>query len=90
MVTMPLFHTMETRFSDFPRYGKIISTPWKKSHRAPPTPQKFSTLWKKLFHTVEKMDALPPPQAKIFHTMEKTFPHRGKLFSAQQPAPSPR
>ncbi len=37
----------------------------------------FSTLRKKVFHTVEKMDP-------FFHTMEKVFaifPHNGKTFS---------
>lgn len=32
-----------------------------------------STLWKKVFHTVEN-------RADFFHAMEKDFPHHGKLF----------
>jgi hypothetical protein len=39
--------------------------------------REFSTLWKKVFHTVEKT-------ARIFHTMEKCFaifPHNGKNVS---------
>ena len=45
---------------------------------APHAPQQFSIPWKKLFHTVEKMNPRAPCAAKIFHTVEKTFPHRGK------------
>ena len=52
----------------FPQYGKLFS--------------EFSTLWKNIFHTVEK-------QARFFHAMEKLlaiFPHNGKtlaVFSTQ-------
>jgi len=46
----------------FPQYGKLF--------------RDFSTLWKNIFHTVEK-------QARFFHAMEKLsafFPHNGKTF----------
>jgi hypothetical protein len=36
----------------------------------------FSTVWKKVFHSVEK-------NGRFFHTMEKSFanfPHNGKMF----------
>ena len=64
-----LFHTMEKNNPDFPRHGKIISTPWKNSPPDTPSPQKFSTLWKTFFHTVENVPSplnpeprtLPPP-----------------------------
>jgi hypothetical protein len=54
--------------SSFPQYGKLF--------------RDFSTLWKNIFHTVEK-------QAHFFHAMEKLsaiFPHNGKtlaVFSTQ-------
>jgi hypothetical protein len=47
----------------FPQYGKLF--------------RDFSTLWKNIFHTVEK-------QACFFHAMEKLsaiFPHNGKTFA---------
>jgi hypothetical protein len=47
----------------FPQYGKLF--------------RDFSTLWKNIFHTVEK-------QARFFHAMEKLsaiFPHNGKTFA---------
>ena len=47
----------------FPQYGKLFHD--------------FSTLWKNIFHTVEK-------QARFFHAMEKLsaiFPHNGKTFA---------
>jgi hypothetical protein len=68
---------MEKFSAHFPRYGKIISTPWKKQPRARPLPQKFSTLWKTFFHTVEKFQPPRPIPAKVFHTMENFFPHCG-------------
>jgi hypothetical protein len=42
---------------------------------SPPTTPDFSTLWKNIFHVVEKI-------AYVFHAMEKhqpSFPHGGKL-----------
>jgi len=48
---------------NFPQYGKLF--------------RDFSTLWKNIFHTVEK-------QAYFFHAMEKLsaiFPHNGKNLS---------
>jgi hypothetical protein len=50
-----LFHAMEKFSAIFPRYGKIFSTPWKNSDRNAPSPQKFSTPGKKVFHTVENL-----------------------------------
>ena len=35
-------------------------------------PSSFSTLWKKVFHTVEK-------SGRFFHTVEKSFPLCGKI-----------
>jgi hypothetical protein len=49
--------------SSFPQYGKLF--------------RDFSTLWKNIFHTVEKT-------GHFFHTMEKvfvSFPHNGKNLS---------
>jgi hypothetical protein len=48
--------------SSFPQYGKLF--------------RDFSTLWKNIFHTVEKT-------GHFFHTMENVlaiFPHNGKTF----------
>ena len=64
----------------------IADAPWKhqpKARELPSFPQYgklfrgFSTLWKNIFHTVEKT-------AQFFHTMEKlfaVFPHNGKNVS---------
>jgi hypothetical protein len=47
--------------------------------------KKFSTLWKKVFHGVEKIGV-------FFHTMEKLFwifPHNGKNVSTAWKNPQP-
>ncbi|HRX06599.1 MAG TPA: hypothetical protein P5306_05845, partial [Kiritimatiellia bacterium] len=62
---------MEKFFRDFPRYGKISSTPWKKQSG-------FSTPWKKIiriFHAMEKMPVL----------LQQDFPRHGKSASRESP-----
>ena len=54
-----VFHAMEKFFANFPRHGKKFSTPWKNLARRPPFHQKFSMLWKYIFHTVENVTPLP-------------------------------
>jgi sterol desaturase/sphingolipid hydroxylase (fatty acid hydroxylase superfamily) len=48
---------MENSGAIFPRYGKVFSD--------------FSTLWKKVFHTVEKSSPRHPFSPKVFHAMEE-------------------
>ena len=55
-----VFHAVENKASSFPHCGKKFSTLWKNR-------PEFSTLWKKVFHTVEKSaaPAIPAPPVPV-------------------------
>ena len=78
-----LFHTMEKNNPDFPRYGKIISTPWKNSPPDTPSPQKFSTLWK-TFSTPWKTSPPPNPEPRTPPPDWHSEPHARLLNRRRQ------